>query len=298
MRTDGLGMGAVAVVGSLLVASCSDGGSSTGHAGTGATAGADPGTTGGTRPTEGSGGAAGGAPMHCGEAVVEAARAGCRQVASEMCAYFFRCLAEDELAEIEANTGATDASSCAEAVSTGVCTPEAVDDPIRACRQTFYQEDIDACTQTLREFPCLPMADFAIHPVLEEACIGTRGTVPLGGACVDDDDCAGTDGFCNSGECESRSGEQYEILCNEILGPAPCPGGVCLSFVPNVQDVPAFCTRHCTEDDECGLGAICVDAAAGPACMSTCVSDAACSNGLICNLPPGHVVGVCSVDAL
>ncbi len=240
----------------------------------------------------------GGGSGECGEALVEPARAGCREMASEFCAYYYRCLGEAELAEIEANTGATDQASCAAVTASGVCTPTAVDNPIRECRQTFDQSDIDTCTQRLRALPCMSLSDLFLHPILGEACAGTRGTVPVGGSCVENDDCMDLDGYCNSGACETRNGEQYEILCDEVVGPAPCPGDACRAFLPNAQDIPAFCTRRCMEHEECGLGAACVEAESGPGCMSTCTTDAECSNGLICDIPEGGAVGFCSVDGL
>ncbi len=102
----------------------------------------DSSASGGTQSTDETGGAPGSATGGCGEAIVEAARAGCVEMAPEMCAYFYRCLSAAELAEIEANVGATDAATCAAAVSSLRCTPDAVYDPVRACRQAFYQEDI------------------------------------------------------------------------------------------------------------------------------------------------------------
>lgn len=235
-----------------------------------------------------------------GECLVTQALAGCEDFVEGFCGYIYRCYSGADLADIEQGMGWTGEASCITDTTADHCTEGKVSTPVREGRQRLDKDILAQCLTTMEQLACVAFADFALHPEVATACeeipAGLRST---GQSCTESDDCTGLYGYCSDSVCESRGDIDYEIECDAPIGPGDCPGGTCLTFVPNHQDLTGVCTRRCTETSDCGFGGLCVDFDTGDTlCASTCLADEDCSGGLVCRISTGHIVGVCSVEPL
>ncbi len=224
----------------------------------------------------------------------------CRDVAAAACTYVYRCYSGAALLEVEAATGWTDELSCIDDIAGSACVEADLAAAFAEGRQALDEQDLDDCLYDLAVLECVDFAELGYRLELVASCeeIPT-GLRQAGERCVEADDCAGLEGFCNAdGVCESRGQSDYEIECDLPLPAGTCPGNVCMTFVDNVQGLTGTCTRRCLEDDDCGYGSLCVEVGSDHICFSLCLDDLDCASGLVCVVPDGQTVGICNVEAL
>lgn len=70
---------------------------------------------------------------------------------------------------------------------------------------------------------------------------------------------------------------------------ATCPGLVCVSLKPNVQQKKGICSSFCFDDTDCP-GGRCILAVGYSLCFHACATNADCANGFLCGAD-----GLCSV---
>ncbi len=235
-----------------------------------------------------------------GECLIDLAISDCHALMGGFCSYFYRCYSGDTLAALEAAGGFSDEVTCVEATSAEACDAGSLDEALTEGRQKVDGEAVSDCINAFEGLDCVPLDDLFVHPGIAEVCEDVpAGQVAQGDACVESDDCAGLDGFCNAdSECESREPADYQIECDLPLAAGDCPGNVCVTFVANQQGLSGTCTRLCEENEDCGYASVCVPVGEDAACFAACLDNTDCTGGLVCRIQPSHTVGICSVTPL
>jgi len=130
----------------------------------------------------------------------------------------------------------------------------------------------------------------------------TPHTVPAGGACGADADCAAENAVCTTAGNGTRvctaalTGDCYMTECDGTANTANCAGFTCVTLQSNVQKKKGMCSLVCSTDATCGPRGICVSAGAGNVCMTPCTTDADCHNGFVCVAPDTSGRKACLVD--
>lgn len=222
----------------------------------------------------------------------------CNAIMQANCGYFYRCAESDVLADLESGLGFTDEASCTEAFSDSNCIVDAIAEDFGDARQTTHSEGVQQCLGAIEGLECVDMPSFLDHPDIAEACADIpKGLVPIGEACTESDDCEGTSGFCNDDSvCESRERNDYEIPCSTD-DTGSCVSDICVLFASNAEGLEGVCSRNCTYDGDCGVGAKCIEAGLdAKICVSLCLEQSDCDGGFTCvSSTQSNALGFCWV---